>query len=87
MNGGMDFVTTEPIPIIDQRPIERSLPMVQPAPMVAPAQTNVGKVWSSGVDGRNCNKSGVVARGNRSLVKVVPALIMTPSSIVTAAQI
>ena len=57
-----------------------------PAPMVAPAFTRVGSVCSSGSDGRRCLRSGVVARGKRSLVKVVPALIITPSSIVTAAQ-
>ena len=32
-------------------------------------------------------KSGVVARGKRSLVKIVPAAIIAPSSMVTALQI
>ena len=74
------------MPIIAKRPMTRSLPIVHPAPMVAPSRTSVGSVCSSGSDDRNCFKSGVVARGKRSLVKIVPAEIMTPSSIVTALQ-
>src|SRR2546430_7198013 len=66
--------------------MERSLPIVHCAPMVAPAHTRVGSVSSSGSEGRSFLKSGVVARGKRSLVNTVPALTMTPSSIVTALQ-
>ena len=69
----MDFVTSEPIPIMANRPIERSLPIVQPAPMVAPSCTSVGSVSSSGSEDLSSRKSGVVARGNRSFVKIVPA--------------
>ena len=83
---GTDLVTSEPMPTIAKRPIVRSLPITLPAPIVAPSRTSVGSVCSSGSDGRSCFRSGVVARGNRSLVKMVPALIMTPSSIVTAAH-
>ena len=45
--------------------------MMQPAPMVAPSRTSVGRVCSSGSLGRKVFKSGKVARGKRSLVKVV----------------
>src|SRR5579884_1160052 len=58
----------------------------RPAPMVAPSRTRVGSVCSSGAEERSRFRSLVVARGNRSFVKIVPALIITPSSIVTAAQ-
>ncbi len=75
------------MPIMAHRPIFRSFPIVQPAPMVAPSRTSVGSVCSSGSEGLNRCKSGVVARGKRSLVKIVPAEIITPSSMQTAVQI
>jgi hypothetical protein len=76
-------LTTEPMPTIAKRPISMPQPMMEPAPMDAPSRTSVGSVCSSTSDGRSSDRSGVVARGNRSLVKMVPAPAMTPRSMVT----
>ena len=60
--------------------------LVWTAPMVAPARTRARRVCSSGSEGRNAFRSVVEARGKRSLVKIVPAEIITPSSMVTPVQ-
>ena len=62
---------------------DQSLPMVLPAPIVAPSRTRVRQGVFVRLRSRRCLRSAVVARGKRSLVKIVPALIITPSSIVT----
>ena len=50
-------------PTMPQRPTTRSQPITLPAPIVAPSRTSVGRVCSSGSDGRKLDKSGIVARG------------------------
>ena len=74
------------MPTSAKRPIVRSQPITLPAPIDAPSPTSVGSVRSSGSEGRNVERSGVVARGYRSFVKIVPAPTITPSSIVTPVQ-
>ena len=74
------------MPTMEKRPSSMPGPIVARAPMVVPARTTVGSVCSSGSDGRSFDRSGVVARGYRSFVKVVPAEIITPSSMVTPVQ-
>ena len=80
-------VTTVPMPIMAKRPMSTPGPMIAPAPMVAPAATRTRGMSSGSSEESNSDKSGPVARGKRSLVKIVPAEIMTPSSMVTPAQI
>ena len=83
---GTERVTTAPMPTIENRPSSMPGPITARAPMVVPARTTVASVCSSGSEVLSSFRSDVVARGKRSLVKVVPALIITPVSMLTAVQ-
>jgi hypothetical protein len=84
--GATERVTSAAMPTIAQRPISTPPRTVVFAPMLAPAPTRVASVRSSGSEGSRCRRSGVVARGKRSLVKMTPMAMKTPSSTVTPGQ-
>src|SRR5690348_9948982 len=84
--GGTLFVTTEPIPTMENAPRVTPGPTVAFAPMVVPLQTRVAKVSSVTSDVSRPVRALLPERGNLSLVKTTCAESMQKSSIVTCAQ-
>ncbi len=74
-------MTTAPAPTVANRPTSRPATTTAPAPIEAPVRRRIGLTTQSSA--RASSPLAVIARGNRSFVRMAFGPMKTPSSTVT----